>query len=75
MEHLELTRFMFVTGLIRTKRTSYTQFSLKKELHNKLKSTVQMKRMRKMGKKEETYTKFKFSEVKQNLGYITFCGL
>jgi hypothetical protein len=33
---------MFVTGLIRMRRTSGIRISLKKKLHNKLKGTVQI---------------------------------
>jgi hypothetical protein len=65
VEHLELTRVMFVTGLIRTGRTSDTKISPMKKLH-KLRR-VQLKRTR---KKEETCEKFKLSEVKQNLDSI-----
>jgi hypothetical protein len=44
MEHLELTRKMFVTGLMRMRmRISDTRILRKKELHNKLKRTVQVK--------------------------------
>jgi hypothetical protein len=52
MDHLELLRVMFVTGLIRKRRTSDTKISPKK-LHNKLKRTVQVKKMRKMRKKKK----------------------
>jgi hypothetical protein len=40
VEHLELTRVMFVTGLIMMRRTSDTKISPKKKLNNKLKRTV-----------------------------------
>jgi hypothetical protein len=51
---------MFVTGLIRMKRIPYTQFSLKKELHDKLKRSVQMERMRKMGRKNKQVQSLSF---------------
>jgi uncharacterized iron-regulated protein len=46
MKHLELTRVMYVAGLIRTRRTLGTKISLKK-LYKKLKRTVQVSRIRK----------------------------
>jgi hypothetical protein len=53
MEHLELPRVMFVTGLIRMRKTSDTKVSPEKKLHNKLKRTVQAKRTRKMRRKKK----------------------
>jgi hypothetical protein len=47
---------MVVTGLIRTERISYTQFSLKKELHSKLKRTVQTKRRGRWKKRGNKYS-------------------
>jgi hypothetical protein len=62
---------MFVTGVIRM-RTLETKISLKMKLHKNLKRMIQVKMLRKMReKKKETCTKFKFSEMKQNLDCIT----
>jgi hypothetical protein len=44
---------MFVTGLIRMTRTSYTKITQKKKLHNKLKRTVQVKKTRKTRRKKK----------------------
>jgi hypothetical protein len=53
MENLDLTKMMFMTGLIRTRRTSDTKSSLKKKLHNMMKRAVQVMRMRMMKKKKK----------------------
>jgi hypothetical protein len=47
MEYLEITRVMFVTGLIRMKNTPNNKILLKKKLHNKLKRTRKMRRKQK----------------------------
>jgi hypothetical protein len=52
MGYSELTRMMFVTGLIRMRRTLDTKISPKNKL-NKLKRMVQMKKMRKMRRKKK----------------------
>jgi Ser-tRNA(Ala) deacylase AlaX len=59
-ELLELTRVMFMTGLIRMWRTSGTQLSPKNKLHDKVKRTVQVKRMRKIRKKKKHEQRSKF---------------
>jgi hypothetical protein len=59
---------MFVTDLIRMRRTSDTKISPKKKLH-KLKRMVQVKRMKKMRRKKKR-VQVKFSEVKQNLDSV-----
>jgi hypothetical protein len=62
---------MFVTGLIKTRRTSDTKISLKKKLHSKLKGTDGLSvEDEEDENKEEKCGKFKFSEVKQNLDPI-----
>jgi hypothetical protein len=52
MEHLELTRMMFITALIRMRGLWIPKFT-KKKLHDKLKRTVQVKRMRKIRRKKK----------------------
>jgi hypothetical protein len=44
---------MYITDLIMMRKTSDIKISLKKKLHNKLKRTIQVKRMRKMRKKQK----------------------
>jgi hypothetical protein len=53
MEHLELTRVMFVTGSIRVSRTKDSKISLKNKLPNKVKRTVEVKKVMGMRRKKK----------------------
>jgi hypothetical protein len=52
---------MFVAGLKRMRRTSETNISSKKKLHNKLRGAVQVNKMR---KSKKNTSEFKLSDMK-----------
>jgi hypothetical protein len=65
---------MFMNGLLRM-RNSGTKISLKKELYNKLKRTVHVKRVRKMSRGRNT-CEVQIFRCETELGlHLQFCGL
>jgi hypothetical protein len=75
MEHFKPTQLMFVTGLIKARRTSDTRISLKKKLHSKLQGMVRVKLTRKMRRKKKYGEISNFQNETKLRPHHQFCGL